>query len=144
MNSRTKIALPVHNGRVAPVFDWAERVLVVDAEGGHAIRRQEEHWGALSLPERLRKLSELRIQTLICGGISAPLIEAIQADGTKVIPWIAGEVEQVLTAFMADQLFGSQWSMPGCCGQQRGWRRGARGCGGQGPGQRQGRAWRQT
>ncbi len=134
-----RLAIPVWNGRVSPVFDTAGQLLVVDIEqGGERSRRSEELSG--SFPAwRVRRLEELGVSVLICGGISRPLASMLAAAGIRLVPWTAGSVEEVLTAYLGGRLPDPRWLMPGCAGgppgsQQGGRRRrGPRGPMGRGP-----------
>ena len=68
---------------------------------------------------RCRRLRELGVETLICGAISNPAFAAACAEGITVIPWISGDVEEVIDSFMAGTLPSSRFMMPGCRGRGR-------------------------
>lgn len=122
-----KVAIPVWQGRVSPVFDVAGQLLVVDLNRSTEIARRQEPLPEETPDRRSQRLTSLGIETLICGAISQPL-EAILADaGIDVVPRICGDVEEVLRAFLSTGLPDDQFAMPGCCGQRRRRRRG--GCG---------------
>jgi len=122
-----RIAIPVFNSRVSPVFDVAQRLLVIDAVGGVETARTEENLSGLYLPDRARRLMELGVDVLICGGISMPMANMIHAQGIRIIPYVAGDVEEVLAAFLAGTLALPRFAMPGCRGRRFrfgwGWRR---------------------
>ena len=50
---------------------------------------------------------------MICGGISHTLHAMLESVGVSVITGIAGEVEEVLSAFMSHGLDDPKFSMPG-------------------------------
>lgn len=114
-----KIAIPVWQDRVSPVFDSSRRILLVGVEGGRVRERHEADIGGELPQERVRRLSELGAEVLICGAVSRPLAEQVAGSGIRLIPFIAGEVEVVLRAFLEDRLPSAEFLMPGCCGQRR-------------------------
>ena len=126
-----KLAIPVWQGRISPVFDVAGQLLLVELADGREVAREERLVEESTADERAKKLAELGIGTLICAGISQSL-EAMLADcGIRVIARICGGVEDVLTAFAAGRLDEERFAMPGCCGQRRQRHRG--GCRRRGP-----------
>ena len=111
-----KIAIPTWNGRVSPVFDTASRLLVVEGAEGSETARFETEISEQFLPSKIMRLTGLGIDTLICGAISRPLAYMITTAGIKIIPWISGQVEDVLQAFLTGTLFDPRFIMPGCAG----------------------------
>jgi predicted Fe-Mo cluster-binding NifX family protein len=128
-----KIAIPTWNGRVSPVFDTASRLLVVEVEEEGECSRFETDITDNFLPSKSIRLTGLGIDTLICGAISRPLAYMITTAGIKLIPWISGQVEDILQAFLKGNLFDMQFIMPGCASY---WGKGPRGRHGQGGGRR--------
>ena len=128
-----KIAIPTWNGRVSPVFDAASRLLVVEAgdEGEHS--RFETDISEHFLPSKVMRLTGLGVDTLICGAISRPLAYMMTTAGIRLIPWISGQVEEVLQAFLSETLFDLRFTMPGCADR---WDIGSRGRHGRGMGRR--------
>lgn len=126
-----RIAIPVAETRVSPVFDVAHKFLLADLENGQVISRAQHEMKVQSAYARARLLAELGVGVLICGGISWPLAMMIETQGVRVIPWVMGEVEEVLTAHMSGQLLAPSFTMPGCRRgrRRRGWG-GGRGRGG--------------
>lgn len=126
--SSMKVAVPDWQGRVSPVFDVAEQVLLVDfdEEDGN---RQREGFGGKSPHERARRLAELGVNVLVCGAISWPLEALLAKSGIEVIPLVCGEVEEVVRAFGEGTLEDERFAMPGCCRKRRQVRRRCRGGG---------------
>jgi predicted Fe-Mo cluster-binding NifX family protein len=112
-----RIAIPTWNGRVSPVFDTASRLVVVEvaAEGEHSRFETDisEHYP----PSKAMRLNGLGVDTLICGAISQPLAYMITNAGITLVPWISGWVDEVLQAFLQDNLFDVRFMMPGSPGQ---------------------------
>jgi predicted Fe-Mo cluster-binding NifX family protein len=116
-NHRT--AFSFWDGRVAPVFDTATLIRVVETDSGDIIGDQQETLlDDLPLKKTLRMV-ELGIGTLICGAVSRPLQTLIAAYGIRVVPFVAGDLEDVVLAWKEGRLEQSGYSMPGCCGRGR-------------------------
>ena len=126
-----RIAIPTWNGTVSPVFDTASRLLVVEVGEEGECSRFETDISEHFLPSKSIRLTGLGIDTLICGAISRPLTYMITTAGIKLIPWISGQVEDVLQAFLTGTLLDIRFMMPGCAGY---WRKGPAGRHGQGGG----------
>ena len=121
-----RVAIPVWNDRVSPVFDTATCLMLLDLAEGAEQSRQLVEVAQTSFPtQRAKHLAELGVNVLICGAISRPLAGLVSAAGIVLIPWVAGPVEDVLRAYVAGRLSEPCWRMPGCGGAHR--RREARG-----------------
>lgn len=125
-----KLALSVWNGRISPVFDAAKHLLVLKVENGQVVSRLERGIGTDEPLSKAGRLTELGVETLICGAVSRPLAEVIAARGIRLIPFVAGETEEVVAAFLAGTLPSPALAMPGCCGRRmrHQGRAGGRGC----------------
>ncbi len=121
-----KIAIPEHQGRVAPVFDTCRRILVYaqDADG-QALVGQED-WSRMAAPVRSVRLKELEVDVLLCGAISCGIEDQIHLQGIQLIAWLAGDLADVLTAFRNGRIMDPVYAMPGTllCRQRRQMRQG--------------------
>ena len=129
-----RIAIPIWRGRISPVFDVAGLLLLVDVQEGKEIRREEITVETLNLIARVKQLTELDTNLVICGGISWPLERMLISTGIRIIPQTCGPVEEVFQAFLAGQLTEQAFLMPGCCGRRRQFRSGRGGQRGRGRG----------
>ena len=114
-----RVAVSTHSGRISPVFDVAECLLLLDTEGDRLVRRREERIAELEPLHRVRRLSELGVEALICGAISGPLEERLAETGIQVISQRCGPIDDVLRAFVSGELREGAFLMPGCCGRRR-------------------------
>jgi len=110
-----RVAIPVFQSRVSPVFDCCSRALLVDLEPGQnrEVKRIEITLENLTVSERLNLLNKLRVTIVICAGISQSFHDRLIAARISPIAGVAGEVEQVLSAYMCNELDDACFYMPG-------------------------------
>jgi len=114
-----KAAFAVWKDRIAPVFDVARQIHLVEAEGGRIARETQEPL-ANDLPvQKAIRLAELGAGTLVCGAISRPLQEMVSAYGIRVIPFVAGDLREVIQVWLTGGLNWDAFAMPGCRGRWR-------------------------
>lgn len=133
-----RIALTVWNGRIAPVFDVAGTIRLVERVGSSA-----EQDRLISIPigsgmiSRVATLVEHKIDVLVCGAVSRPVRRMLADSGIKVHSFVAGDADEVLEALMTGSLEEKPFNMPGC-GMGRGGRGCGRGAGNRGQGRNRG------
>ena len=114
-----KVAVPEWEGRVSPVFDTARHILCFEV-GGDAIHAAGEAEALSDQPlGAIPTLQGLGVNVLLCGAISRPLAAMIAAAGIRVLPFLAGDVQEIVNAFAEGRLDGADFQMPGYCGQAR-------------------------
>ena len=109
-----RVAVPIWQHRVSPVFDTAARLLLCEVEDGHEVSRTEQFMGGLSLPARTSRLVELGVDVLLCGALSRELASILTASGIKVVPWVSGSVDDVVNCYISGKPLDSRFQMPGC------------------------------
>jgi len=92
-----RVALPVWNGRVSPVFDVAEHVCVLDVKDSAATHRTEHR---IEDQSRVATLWGLGVDVVVCGAISRELEAALWVAGIEVVAEICGPVDRVIDAFL--------------------------------------------
>ncbi len=133
------IAVPIWEGRVSPVFDVAQRLVLSDVEAGRVVNTTELAMPSPGLLGRVEFLAREKVEVLLCGAISGCVRNVLYDHGIRVVPCVCGPVEQVVQAFLENRLVEEGLVMPGCgCGRGAG--RG-RGLGRGGGARRQGRGW---
>jgi len=121
-----RIAIPVWEGRVSPVLDVAERLLLVDVDRGREVSRRVEAVGSGLLPERVRRMSDLGVSVVICGTVSRQMAVMLSSLGIKVFPCMRGEVDEVLSSVVKAGAPDPRFFMPGYDGRPGRRRRRAR------------------
>jgi predicted Fe-Mo cluster-binding NifX family protein len=109
-----KIGLPIWGQRLSPVLDFAHQLLVVEVRNGVvAQRRYHKMNPRLPAISQATVLADLQISMLICGSISLDLANLIRPCGIRIIPFITGEVEEILRAYLNNTLSHPKFRMPG-------------------------------
>ena len=108
-----KVALTIWRNRISPVFDAAQQALVVQIADGSVIDRIYANLGPEWPYSRASKLSKMGVTTVICGAISLEFRQMLEACGIQVIPFITGELNRVLEAYLRGGLLRSTYFMPG-------------------------------
>lgn len=109
-----KIGIPVWNSWVSPVFDTANKLLVVEIDQSREAGRSEEFIPEVMIPQRAKRVLDLGINVLICNAISLPLARILSAGGPQVIAWRSGPVEEIIKAYLDGRLSQPRFTMPGC------------------------------
>jgi predicted Fe-Mo cluster-binding NifX family protein len=105
-----RIAIPVWNGRVSPVFDVATSIRVFDIHHGTVIGMSNSR---LESDGRAAALVKLGVDLLICAAISVPLESALWISGVEVIPDTCGTAEDIIAAFVAGDTALEKFRSPG-------------------------------
>jgi predicted Fe-Mo cluster-binding NifX family protein len=123
-----KVAMTVWDGRVAPVFDTAQFAMIMDVENGTVRNQHNEAIADNSPPQKVMKLREWGVETLVCGAISKTFADLVSFSGIRLIPFVSGNVEEVLQALAVENFQLPEFSMPGCGCRHQGRRRRRGGC----------------
>jgi predicted Fe-Mo cluster-binding NifX family protein len=110
-----KAAFASWNDRIAPVFDVSRWIQLVETEAGRIVSQNRASVAGETPNQKASRLAELEVATLVCGAISRPMQAIIRAYGIEVIPFIAGNLQEVIQAWLCGKLDGStDYIMPGC------------------------------
>jgi predicted Fe-Mo cluster-binding NifX family protein len=110
-----KAAFASWNDRIAPVFDVAQWIQLVEIESGQIIRQIRANVAGEAPGQKAWRLAELEVGILVCGAISRSMQAVITAYGIEVIAFITGDLQEVIQAWVCGKLAGSdKYIMPGC------------------------------
>ncbi|MBL0175608.1 MAG: hypothetical protein IPP94_10150 [Ignavibacteria bacterium] len=94
----TTIAITTFGNRVSARLDCADCFLLVKVHDGKVLTRTSMHLD----PRGGRQVLEgLGVRVLICGGLTEQCVRMLRGSRIRVIPWVQGDVEEVLTQFIA-------------------------------------------
>lgn len=110
-----KTAFATWRNRIAPVFDVSQWVQLVETDGNRIVNQVKVRL-ANELPNlRASRLTEMGVATLVCGAISKPLQTVISDYGIEVIPFMAGNLQAVVQAWLNGRVTSTTaYRMPGC------------------------------
>jgi len=109
-----KAAFSFWENRIAPVFDSARQICIVEVQSGRIVQEDREPLtGDLPVHMALR-LKELGVATLVCGAISRPLREMLTGCGIRAVPFVSGDLSEVIRAWVSGKFNRSAFAMPGC------------------------------
>lgn len=109
-----RIAIPLWEGKVSPVFDTATRLLVLDVNEQGEESRFLYYIDENDLARKCHRIRRLDLDTLICGAISQAFLKILLESGLDVIQEISGFAEEVLEAYLGGDIFQRKFLMPGC------------------------------
>jgi predicted Fe-Mo cluster-binding NifX family protein len=115
-----RAAFAAWQDRVAPVFDVARQLLLVDAIAGESTAETWTDFADAMPTGRALHLADLGVDVLVCGAISRPLAAMVAAQGIRLIPFVTGPLDEIVHAWLRDGLETGRFAMPGCCGRSRG------------------------
>lgn len=117
-----KTAFSSWNSRIAPVFDVARQIFIVESHEGRIVRECEEGIPGDDLSAKARQLAGLGVNTLVCGAISLTMRELVVSHGIELVPFVAGNIREVIDAWLQGMIQDERFAMPGCCpeGNRRG------------------------
>jgi predicted Fe-Mo cluster-binding NifX family protein len=99
-----KIAIPLFERRIAPRFDCAQSFLLAVVQNGELFECQEipaEQWSPL---ERVKRLSDWGVNTLICGGIDKVSARGLILHSVEIYSLVTGVAEDALNSFLKGEL----------------------------------------
>jgi predicted Fe-Mo cluster-binding NifX family protein len=114
-----KTAFAHWDNRIAPVFDTARHIHIVETESGQIVSRKQTTLSEDLPVQKTLRLVELGISTLVCGAISKPMHGLVAAYGIQVVPFVAGDLSEVIRAWLSGNLERDAFAMPGCSGRGR-------------------------
>lgn len=108
-----RLAIPVHGSHVAAVADFAAEFLLLDVRGDNITDRKTVGCDVNLVPAKVGILDENRVDMLICGAVSRMFAAMVIHSGIKLVPFISGSVEDVLSAYLQGSLGDPRFFMPG-------------------------------
>lgn len=98
------LAIPIFDDEVAPRFCAAEEIFLVEFGPGSSLSRKRSTIVGLDVVGRLRQLSLEGASVLLCCGFAARFLPQAHRLGIEVIWGLAGKTEQVVAAYLENDL----------------------------------------
>jgi predicted Fe-Mo cluster-binding NifX family protein len=99
-----KIAIAHWQGRVSPVFDVADHLLLLGIENGREVRRKNLRLEVKEPFARAQRLAEKDVDLVLCGAVSAALEKALTCAGIRVLGFLGGALEDIIAAYLNGKL----------------------------------------
>lgn len=113
-----KAAFAIWDSKISPVFDVTRQIHVVDAEAGKILGETQASLSGEMPTQKALRLAELGVQTLVCGAISRHTQVMVEVRGIRVIPFVTGELHEVINAWLSATLENELFAIPGCYGRK--------------------------
>lgn len=114
-----RIAIAVSGRDTATTLDFAHELEVVQVKSAEIVKRTREQFNRADDSGRIRQLLSHGIDVLICGAVSRPIVAALENSRIHIFPLVSGPVDDILSAFMTDQLSDPKYLMAGCTAEDR-------------------------
>ena len=108
------VAITVWDNRISPVFDSGRTLLIAEINDNALVSTSYLTFDFDRPLELLRMLRTAKVSIIICGAISKEHTNMLLAAGFELISFIAGDMRQVLEAFIKGDTLGENFKMPGC------------------------------
>lgn len=99
-----RIAIPVFENRISNRLDCSENIFLYSVDRDKIENHEIARLVQASPSAKLNMLLELGIDVLICNGITDFYSRKLSESKIQVIPWISGEVEDVLYHYLKGKL----------------------------------------
>lgn len=99
-----RIAVTYENGNVFPHFGHTEQFKIYDIEDGKIAEAQIVTTNGSGHGALAGMLSDLKVDTLICGGIGAGAQAALAESGIKLYGGVSGNTDEAVKAMLAGNL----------------------------------------
>jgi predicted Fe-Mo cluster-binding NifX family protein len=109
-----RVALAVWRGCLSTTLDFASNLLVVDMDGQKEAARKQVRLDGSSPQATALTLEEQGVGVVICGAISRSLACSLEMRGIRVVPFVSGSVDEVISAFARGTLDDGRFLMAGC------------------------------
>ena len=105
-----RIAIPVWNDHVSPIFDVARQIRIYDVEDGSV---RQTSVAEMPAGHHAGALRENGIDLLICAAVSSQLEPLIWVSGIDVVSDVCGPADAIARAFAAGDTALSRYRLPG-------------------------------
>ncbi len=108
-----KLALSIMNCRIAPVLDYSRKLIIVELKNKKKTDKKEIYPIQANFIQNINILTEKKIDVLVCGAVSKHILNLLEDEKIVLIPWICGKIDDVIEAYINDNLDNKNFYMPG-------------------------------
>lgn len=99
-----KAAIPLYGNRVSPRFAYSRAMLVVQIVDGRTKEQQIVRTEPANDDEWTDRLAALGVDVFVCGAADVSFLDLGERLGIRIIPDVAGDVEQILSRLASGDL----------------------------------------
>ncbi|MCF7974821.1 MAG: dinitrogenase iron-molybdenum cofactor biosynthesis protein [Phycisphaerae bacterium] len=109
-----KAAFTTWRNRIAPVFDVAGEVVLVEVDQENNVVSTLMSLPVGPVEAKVQRLSEQGVKVLVCGAMSRAAQKLAQSEMVEVYSFVAGDTNCVIEAWLQGCLAQTDFAMPGC------------------------------
>lgn len=98
------IAVPMFQNRVSPLMDVSNKYAIYETIDGEIKHRIDISLNAEGELQRVDKLKEIGVNTIICGAVSGCVARIVDEKGIRLISMIYGPIEKIVEQYLANSL----------------------------------------
>lgn len=95
-----KTAIALFGTRISPRFDCAQDFMLITIDKQKILHKETETIADKPSLIKIKRLIDLQVKTVICGGIDLTSREYLRSHKIHVLPNVTGEAEDALCAFI--------------------------------------------
>lgn len=96
------------------MFDSARTLLIAEIDGNTVTGTAHLTFDPERPLELVQMLLRQRVALVICGAVSEQPAAMLEAAGIRLMPFVAGDVRQILERYVQGHSLDSEFRMPGC------------------------------
>lgn len=114
-----KLGISILNNNISPVFDSAHTLRIYRIKDNKIESQRDVNIDSGNLISKTSQIVNTRVNAIICGAVSQQFYSLLQNQGVKLMPWVKGNVQQVLNAYVKGDLLTENFLFPACCQHRR-------------------------
>ena len=99
-----KIAIPRMGEIVAPCLEYSATIAIFSVEDGRVTGQLDFPLSSRNPLDRIRLLRDQKVDAIICGGVQDVFEDLVRASGIRLISWVSGNIEELLSLFLKGRL----------------------------------------
>jgi predicted Fe-Mo cluster-binding NifX family protein len=113
------IAVPVYQNRISPLLDVSDKYVIFETENGEVKQKINISLNVEGEPQRVEKLKEIGVNTIICGAVSGCVARIVYEKGIRLISMIYGPIEEIINQYLSNSLATNCPENTGCAYKKR-------------------------
>ena len=107
------VAVSNWKDHIAVTFDFSNSVVIYKIIENHWDKLEEIRLNSRDSETVVESLKRSKVEILLCGAISKKMSDVLELNNIKVVPFLRGKIEDVLTLFQQGNIASSCCFLPG-------------------------------